>query len=71
MKVDKAKALRMDFGGETFYFCSEHCLHAFEADPPEHLEGRNNSPRSGYGPRPVLTEPRVHAYPASEGSEVD
>jgi uncharacterized membrane protein YraQ (UPF0718 family)/YHS domain-containing protein len=31
MKVDKAKALRMDFAGETFYFCSEHCLHAFEA----------------------------------------
>jgi uncharacterized membrane protein YraQ (UPF0718 family)/YHS domain-containing protein len=30
MKVDKAKAIRMDFGDETFYFCSEHCLHAFE-----------------------------------------
>jgi YHS domain-containing protein len=23
----------MDFGEETFYFCSEHCLHAFELDP--------------------------------------
>ena len=33
MKVDKAKAIRMDFGEETFYFCSEHCLHAFEVDP--------------------------------------
>jgi uncharacterized membrane protein YraQ (UPF0718 family)/YHS domain-containing protein len=33
MKVDRAKAIRMDFGGETFYFCSEHCLHAFEIDP--------------------------------------
>ncbi|MEA2152893.1 MAG: uncharacterized protein QOI18_1126 [Solirubrobacteraceae bacterium] len=32
MKVDKAKAVRMDFGEETFYFCSEHCLHAFEVD---------------------------------------
>jgi uncharacterized protein len=32
MKVDKAKAIRMDFGTETFYFCSEHCLHAFETD---------------------------------------
>ncbi len=31
MKVDRAKAVRKDFGGETFYFCSEHCLHAFEA----------------------------------------
>jgi YHS domain-containing protein len=33
MKVDRAKAIRKDFGGETFYFCSEHCLHAFELDP--------------------------------------
>jgi uncharacterized protein len=32
MKVDKAKAIRMDFGEQTFYFCSEHCLHAFEVD---------------------------------------
>jgi uncharacterized protein len=30
MKVDRAKAVRKDFAGETFYFCSEHCLHAFE-----------------------------------------
>jgi uncharacterized protein len=33
MKVDGAKAIQMDFGEETFYFCSEHCLHAFEASP--------------------------------------
>jgi uncharacterized protein len=33
MKVDRAKAVRMDFGGETFYFCSQHCLHAFEVHP--------------------------------------
>jgi uncharacterized membrane protein YraQ (UPF0718 family)/YHS domain-containing protein len=32
MKVGKAKAIRMDFGAETFYFCSQHCLHAFELD---------------------------------------
>jgi YHS domain-containing protein len=32
MKVDRAKAIRMDFGGESFYFCSQHCLHAFEVD---------------------------------------
>jgi uncharacterized protein len=36
MKVDKAKAVRMDFGEETFYFCSEHCLHAFEVDRRAH-----------------------------------
>jgi uncharacterized membrane protein YraQ (UPF0718 family)/YHS domain-containing protein len=36
MKVDRAKAIRMDFGEDTFYFCSEHCLHAFELDPKAH-----------------------------------
>jgi len=44
MKVDKAKAIRMEFGGETFYFCSQHCAHAFEltrhdaTQPPLTLE---------------------------------
>jgi uncharacterized protein len=28
MKVDKAKAIRMDLGGQTFYFCSDHCAAA-------------------------------------------
>jgi uncharacterized protein len=39
MKVDKAKAIRMDFGGETFYFCSQHCLHAFETGPESSWSG--------------------------------
>jgi YHS domain-containing protein len=33
MKVDRQKALTMEFAGETHYFCSAHCLHAFEIDP--------------------------------------
>ncbi len=33
MTVDRAKAVRKDFAGETFYFCSPHCLHTFEASP--------------------------------------
>jgi uncharacterized protein len=35
MKVDRTKAVTKSVGGETFYFCSEHCLHAFEADPAQ------------------------------------
>ncbi len=31
MTVDRAKAVRGERAGETFYFCSEHCAHAFEA----------------------------------------
>jgi uncharacterized protein len=30
MKVDPARAIRRDVGGEVHYFCSEDCLHAFE-----------------------------------------
>jgi uncharacterized membrane protein YraQ (UPF0718 family)/YHS domain-containing protein len=30
MKVDRRKAIRIDFAGEIHYFCSEHCLHAYE-----------------------------------------
>jgi YHS domain-containing protein len=37
MKVDKAKAIQMGFAGQTYYFCSEHCLHAFELDPQAHM----------------------------------
>ncbi len=42
MKVDRAKAIRMDFGDETFYFCSEHCLHAFELSSAERLVGQSS-----------------------------
>jgi len=38
MKVDRAKAVRMNFAGETFYFCSTHCLHAFEVSPKDYLD---------------------------------
>jgi uncharacterized protein len=37
MKVERDKAVTKEFGGETYYFCSTHCLHAFEADPEKYL----------------------------------
>jgi uncharacterized membrane protein YraQ (UPF0718 family) len=33
MKVDKSKALQLEYAGRVFYFCSEHCLHEFRSDP--------------------------------------
>jgi YHS domain-containing protein len=33
MSVDRQKAISTDFAGATYYFCSPHCLHAFEAEP--------------------------------------
>jgi hypothetical protein len=33
MKVDRSKAVATEVDGEKLYFCSDHCWHAFEADP--------------------------------------
>jgi len=33
MKVDRAKAITQRVGDETYFFCSTHCRHAFEAEP--------------------------------------
>ena len=30
MKVDRNKAIKKEVAGTMYYFCSEHCLHAFE-----------------------------------------
>jgi uncharacterized protein len=48
MKVDRAKAVTRQVAGQTFYFCSEHCRHAFEADPGRYVEGhgRRVEPRA-------------------------
>jgi uncharacterized membrane protein YraQ (UPF0718 family)/YHS domain-containing protein len=39
MKVDRAKAIREHVAGETYFFCSEHCLHALQAEPERYLDG--------------------------------
>jgi uncharacterized protein len=38
MKVDRAKAIRKEVAGQTLYFCSDHCWHAFEANPERYSE---------------------------------
>ncbi len=37
MRVDKAKAARVERAGERFYFCSAHCLNVFAANPAGRL----------------------------------
>jgi YHS domain-containing protein len=51
MKVDRAKAVTKELGGETFYFCSEHCLHAFELD----REGHQTSSTASGSPSPLTS----------------
>jgi uncharacterized protein len=48
MKVDRARAVRKEVAGETYYFCSEHCLHAFEADPSPYPEKERAGTHAGH-----------------------
>ncbi|BAY19819.1 hypothetical protein NIES21_56890 (plasmid) [Anabaenopsis circularis NIES-21] len=33
MTVEKATALKSERDGQTYYFCSQSCLHTFESQP--------------------------------------
>ncbi len=46
MKVDRAKAVQKSLADETFYFCTERCLHAFEADPAHQDPGIGRAPET-------------------------
>ena len=42
MKVDPAKAAgKVEHAGKAYYFCSQHCVHAFKADPQRYLSGKH------------------------------
>ena len=43
MTVDRARAVTERVDGETLYFCSEHCRHAWQADPAQ-VAGDDASP---------------------------
>jgi uncharacterized protein len=51
MKVDRAKALRLEHAGTTHYFCSEHCRDQFAADPGRYT-----------GHAPVTDRAPAHAH---------
>ncbi|MCD6044018.1 MAG: copper-translocating P-type ATPase, partial [Burkholderiales bacterium] len=41
MTVDPATAAgHVDYQGKTYHFCSQHCVHAFKADPGKYLSGK-------------------------------
>jgi Cu+-exporting ATPase len=37
MEVGQDSPFRLSHGGETYWFCSAHCQHSFEADPQRYL----------------------------------
>jgi YHS domain-containing protein len=48
MSVDKSKAHTHEFNGKRYYFCSEHCLHAFTAEPGRYASGASG-PAEAHG----------------------
>jgi uncharacterized membrane protein YraQ (UPF0718 family)/YHS domain-containing protein len=53
MKVDRAKALKAEHAGHTYYFCSDHCQHSFMADPEQY---------AGQDAAPIKYPDRTHAH---------
>jgi uncharacterized protein len=51
MQVDRAKAVQVEQGGHTHYFCSERCAQAFAAGVPERT-GPDTADAAGSGPNP-------------------
>jgi uncharacterized membrane protein YraQ (UPF0718 family) len=39
MTVEVLKAVKAEYGGETYYFCCSHCQQAFEHSPEEYMGG--------------------------------
>jgi uncharacterized membrane protein YraQ (UPF0718 family)/YHS domain-containing protein len=54
MTVDRAKALRAEHAGATYYFCSQGCKDAFQQDPERYAGGEPGLPR--WRPRRLLKE---------------
>ncbi len=50
MRVDRQKAIRKEVAGETLYFCSEHCWHAFEAEPARYLSNTPSGDEGAHAP---------------------
>jgi hypothetical protein len=44
MKVDQATAVRLEFAGQPYHFCTEGCARAFEADPQKYAASRPAGP---------------------------
>lgn len=47
MEVDPTKALNTKCNGETYYFCSAHCLKKFSADPEKYTKTESEVEESG------------------------
>lgn len=37
MEVEEGTQWKAEYGGETYYFCCEHCLREFEKNPSKYV----------------------------------
>ena len=65
MTVEPAKAAgSVDHGGETYYFCSQHCMKAFKADPQRYAGKTEGAPHGHSGHEHADTHAHEHKAPA-------
>ncbi|NIP76595.1 MAG: YHS domain-containing protein, partial [Xanthomonadales bacterium] len=41
---EASEVRRVSHDGETYFFCSDHCVQKFRADPEEYLSGEAKTP---------------------------
>jgi Cu+-exporting ATPase len=62
MTVDPATAAgKFDYPGQTYYFCSKHCLHSFSADPAKYLSAKPSSLAQIVDPKKIAERETGHA----------
>ena len=47
MTVDRSKALTFNYAGRTYYFCSEGCREAFQANPDRYIDRTGGTVQRG------------------------
>ncbi|HEY6421365.1 MAG TPA: heavy metal translocating P-type ATPase [Candidatus Binataceae bacterium] len=74
MEVDPSSANRSnrthEYRGETYYFCSDHCVTAFRADPAKYLgQSKTGASAHGHGHGASAAADRAGAAPVPVGTE--
>ena len=44
MEIDPASPYQIQHTGQTYFFCSEHCLHKFKANPAQYRKESSAEP---------------------------
>jgi uncharacterized membrane protein YraQ (UPF0718 family)/YHS domain-containing protein len=60
MQVDRHTGLSAEVGGRTYYFCSQHCLHAFEPAGATDAHGHDTDTEHDHGHHHAHTHSHTH-----------